>query len=171
MNDSAVLRPWRPSDADAVTQAFEDPAIQWWHTCRLDSVSEADDLITSWTKAWTTERECHWALVAEASDALLGRVALKHLDLFDGTAEFAYWLVPAARGHGLCAAAVAAVSDWAFRDAGFHRLSIEHSTANTASCRVARKAGFTVEGVRRGASRHADGWHDMCLHGRLLTDR
>ncbi len=114
--------------------------------------------------------ECHWALVDEDNGALLGRVALKGIDLYDGKAGVAYWMVPDARGRGMCTAAVAAVSNWAFRDAGFHRLSLEHSTANRASCRVAEKARFTIEGVRRGAARHADGWHDMCLHGRLVTD-
>ena len=165
-----MLRPWILGDANAVIRAFEDPAIQRWHTRRLDSISEAHALITSWLEGWTTENECHWALVTESTEALLGRVALKRVDRLDGSAEFAYWIVPAARGRGLCANAVAAVSEWAFRDAGFHRISIEHSTANPASCQVARKAGFTVEGVRRGAAQHTDGWHDMCLHSRLVTD-
>ena len=62
------------------------------------------------------------------------------------------------------------ITNWAFHDAGFHRLDIEHSTVNHASCRVAAKAGFVVEGTRRDAALHADGWHDMCLHGRLATD-
>lgn len=150
VNDSTVLRPWQLGDADALIRAFEDPAIQRWHTRRLDSVDEAHVLIANWSAGWADERECHWALVSD-----------------DG---FAYWMIPAARGRGLCADAVVALSDWAFRDAGFHRVEIEHSTANPASCQIARKAGFTVEGVRRGAAQHTDGWHDMCLHGRLATD-
>lgn len=97
-------------------------------------------------------------------------MALTGFDLYDGKAGVGYWMVPEARGRGMCTAAVAAVSDWAFRDAGSHRLSLEHSTANPASCRVAEKARFTVEGVGRGAARHADGWHDMCMHSRLVTD-
>lgn len=170
VSDSAVLRPWTLDDTHAVIRAFADPAIQRWHTRRLDSVGEAHALIDGWVAGWATESECHWALVTVGSEALLGRVALKQIDLLDGSAGFAYWMVPAARGRGLCADAVAAASHWAFRHAGFHRLAIDHSTANPASCRVAGKAGFTVEGVRRGAARHADGWHDMCLHSRLVTD-
>lgn len=127
-------------------------------------------MITSWSAGWSTEKGCHWALVDEDSQTLLGRVALKPHDLQDGTTGLAYWMVPAARGRGLCSAAVVAASEWAFRTAGFHRIEIEHSTANPASGRVAQKAGFTVEGVRRGSARHADGWHDMCIHGRLVTD-
>lgn len=170
MKDSAVLRPWILDDATAVIRAFDDPAIQRWHTRRLDSVAEAHALLTSWITSWPAETECHWALVREGTGTLLGRVALKGLDLPDGSAGIAYWMVPHARGRGLCTDAVTAVTEWGFRAAGFHRLSIAHSTANPASCRVAEKAQFTVEGVRRGAARHADGWHDMCLHSRLVTD-
>jgi ribosomal-protein-alanine N-acetyltransferase len=170
VSDTVVLRPWQLTDADALILAFEDPAIQRWHTRRLDSVDEAHVLIAKWSAGWSTESECHWALITEDSQALLGRVALKQLDLLDGTAGFAYWMVPAARGRGLCAEAVVALSEWAFRDAGFRRVEIEHSTANPASCQVARKAGFTIEGVRRGAAQHTDGWHDMCMHGRLAVD-
>lgn len=133
-------------------------------------MGEAHALIADWIGSWAAESECHWALVDEVSGALLGRVALKCLDFQDGSAAFAYWMVPDARGHGLCADAVAALCDWAFHDVGFHRVSLEHSIANPASCRVAEKARFTVEGVRRGAARHADAWHDMCSHSRLVTD-
>ena len=36
--------------------------------------------------------------------------------------------------------------------------------------RVAAKAGFTAEGTLRSALLHADGWHDMHLHARVLGD-
>lgn len=47
-------------------------------------------------------------------------------------------------------------SAWSF-DAGFHRLFLHHSTANPASCGVARKAGFALEGTKRSALLHSDG--------------
>jgi ribosomal-protein-alanine N-acetyltransferase len=45
---------------------------------------------------------------------------------------------------------------WAFEEAGFHRMGLEHSIGNPASSRVAVKAGFREEGIRRGAGLHAD---------------
>ncbi|MFI7162061.1 GNAT family protein [Rhodococcus erythropolis] len=63
------------------------------------------------------------------------------------------------------------MSEWAFREVGFHRLELEHSIHNPRSCRVATKAGFNEEGVRRGSARHADGWHDMHVHARLRSDQ
>jgi len=55
-------------------------------------------------------------------------------------------------------------------DLGLHRLELRHSTANPASCRVAARAGFRLEGTLRSAMRHPDGWHDMHLHARLQGD-
>jgi RimJ/RimL family protein N-acetyltransferase len=65
-------------------------------------------------------------------------------------------------------AAVGAVSEWAF-GLGLHRLQLRHSVRNPASCRVAAKTGYALEGVLRSALRHADGWHDMHLHARLAA--
>ena len=48
-----------------------------------------------------------------------------------------------------------------------HRIDVEHSTRNSASCRVAAKAGFVPEGTKMSAALHVDGWHDMHLHARI----
>lgn len=69
----------------------------------------------------------------------------------------------AARGRGAATAGVRTLSAWAF-GVGVHRLYLNHSTMNEASCRVAQKAGFALEGTRRSAQLHADWWHDMHLH-------
>ncbi|MFE7508270.1 GNAT family N-acetyltransferase [Promicromonospora sp. NPDC057488] len=165
VGDGEVLRPWNGTDALALRDAYADPDIQRWHVRRIDSPDEALGMIVNWQHAWAQERRLEWA-VAGADGALLGRLALKDLELFDGVAEIAYWTVPAARGRGVAPRAVTAASAWAF-DAGFRRLELEHSTLNEASCRVAQKAGFVPEGTRRGAARHADGHHDMHVHARL----
>ena len=164
----AVLRPWLLDDAAVLVEAFDDEAIRRWHVSRADTVDEARDLITRWQGGWAAENEFNWAIVG-ADDALLGRIALKGVDLFGASAGVAYWMRPASRGRGLCPRAVVALSEWAF-DAGFHRLQLQHSTLNLASCRVATKAGFREEGTRRGAALHADGWHDMHAHARLSGD-
>ena len=164
----AVLRPWILDDAAALVEAFDDAAIRQWHVSRADTVDEARELITRWQGGWAAESEFNWAIVG-ADDSLLGRIALKGVDLFGATAAVAYWMCPASRGRGLCPRAVVALSEWAF-DAGFHRLQLQHSTRNLPSCRVATKAGFREEGTRRGAALHVDGWHDMHAHARLSGD-
>ncbi len=85
------------------------------------------------------------------------------MDLEHAEAEVGYWVRAAARGRGAASTGVRILSSWSFA-VGFHRLILHHSTANPASCGVARKAGFTFEGTKRSAGLHSDGWHDMHLH-------
>lgn len=166
----AVLRPWSVTDAEAVVEAFRDADIQRWHVKSADSMEEAHQLIIAWQSGWADESQLNWALADPVTNALLGRVSLKDVDRQDGSAGLAYWMMPASRGQGLCPRAVIAVCRWAFNEAGFHRIGMAHSVANPASCRVAVKAGFREEGVRRRATLHADGWHDMHFHALLADD-
>jgi RimJ/RimL family protein N-acetyltransferase len=70
----------------------------------------------------------------------------------------------AARGRGNASQALRRASRWAFEVAGLHRVELEHSTRNVASCRAAIKAGFEPEGTKRCHGLHVDGFHDMHLH-------
>ena len=164
-----LLRPWSLGDAQAVMDAYQDEAIQRWHVRRADSLAETREWIAGWQGGWAEETGAHWAVSDAGSGILLGRAALKHLKFSDGTADVAYWTVPAARGKGVCPRAVDAMASWALGEAGFHRLDLEHATGNTASCRVAEKTGFALEGVRRSAWLQADGRHDVHAHARLRS--
>src|ERR1700684_1285105 len=119
-----LLRPWSLHDAQPVLDAYQDEAIQRWHVQRADSLAETREWIAGWQSGWAAETGAHWAVVEADSDVLLGRAALKHLKFADGTADVAYWTVPAARGKGVCPRAVAAMALWAFEVAGFHRLGL-----------------------------------------------
>ncbi|WP_331460935.1 GNAT family N-acetyltransferase [Arthrobacter sp. zg-Y179] len=73
-------------------------------------------------------------------------------------------MLPEDRGNAVASRAEDALTRWAFGTAGLMRLQLSHSVRNQASCGVARKTGFALEGTKRSALRHADGWHDMHLH-------
>lgn len=163
------LRPWLASDAPALVEIFQDPAIQRWHVRRADTTAEAREWVAQWQAEWSRESGAHWAVV-DQSDVVLGRVALKKFNLYDGTAEVAYWMAAHARDRGICTRAIQAVATWAFDEPEFNRLELEHSVHNPASCRVAEKAGFRPEGTRRRSARHLDGWHDMHVHSLLSED-
>ncbi|MDQ0963000.1 RimJ/RimL family protein N-acetyltransferase [Streptomyces sp. B4I13] len=168
--DGLLLRPWRATDAPAVHAAFQDPAMHQWHIRAADSEEEVAGWIEEWRTCWQEERGAQWAVVDAHTDGLLGRVALRGVQLDEGVAEIAYWTTAAARGRGVAPRATTALTRWAFDEVGFHRLELMHATANEASCRVAGKAGFALEGTKRSAVLHQDGWHDMHLHARVQGD-
>jgi RimJ/RimL family protein N-acetyltransferase len=163
------LRPWRASDAGAVRSAFDCPDIQRWHVRRLDDVDEARAWIADWPKRWADETAVSWAVVDDR-DEPIGQAGLRNISLFEAHAAVSYWVAPAARGRGVAGRALHTLTRWSFDTVGLHRLSLQHSTGNAASCRVATKAGYAYEGTQRGSMLHADGWHDGHVHSRLGTD-
>lgn len=171
IGDGLLLRPFRTGDAPAVHAVFQDPVMHRWHLRSARCAEEAAEWIAQWHAAWAEDGEAHWA-VAEDGGAgrLLGRVALREVRLADGAAEVAYWTAPEARGRGVAARATAALARWALEETGFHRLELLHAVANEASCRVAARTGFVLEGTKRRAGLHRDGWHDMHLHARVRGD-
>ncbi|MEW2062680.1 GNAT family N-acetyltransferase [Streptomyces sp. NPDC007002] len=168
--DGLLLRPWERADARAFLSAYEDEETRRWHTHRPMTVAQVEEWFDGYRQDWEREKGCHWA-VARDSGEVLGRMALRRVDLADGAANAAYWVLPAARGAGVASRALAAVSAWALDGIGFQRLELDHSTRNDASCRVATRAGFRWEGTKRNAAVHDDGRHDMHLHARVRGDR
>ncbi|MFI9508146.1 GNAT family N-acetyltransferase [Nocardia sp. NPDC052566] len=166
--DGLVLRPWLMADAPVVFAAFRDPDIQRWEVRTMTSDSEARQLVERWRQAWSIGAGAHWAVTED--DRVVGRVTLKNFSAPNALGELAYWAVPDVRGRGITAGAVRIVTAWAFDDIGFHRIELLHSVHNAASCRVAVKAGFSLEGTKRSAFNHVDGWHDMHIHARINGD-
>jgi RimJ/RimL family protein N-acetyltransferase len=164
-----VLRPWQPRDVAAVREAFAVPDIRHWHMRRIDDDDEALRWISDWRTRWDDERDAGWA-VTRADDRVVGQVSLRAVMLFAAQAQLSSWVLPAARGTAVAARATRCVVRWAFDVLGLHRLFVVHSTGNPASCRIAVTAGFRLEGTLRDYMLHADGWHDVHMHGRLRTD-
>ncbi|WP_073920936.1 GNAT family N-acetyltransferase [Streptomyces sp. CB00455] len=164
------LRPWAPDDAPALVASCLDPQIRQWNRPSGLTLAQAEEKIAGWHEHWRTETAAIWAAAPACGGRAVGLIGLADLDLHGGSGEFLYWLLPAGRGGGVMAGATDRLSRWAFEELGLHRLRITHSVANPASCAIALKAGFPLEGTMRGALLHADGWHDEHLHARLRTD-
>jgi RimJ/RimL family protein N-acetyltransferase len=168
-SDDLVLRPWERADAAAFLSAYQDDETCRWHTHRPSTEAQVEEWFAAYRQDWEREKGCHWAVARDGGE-VLGRMALRGLDFDDGVANVAYWVLPAARGAGVASQALAVLSAWALEDVGFHRLELDHSTRNHASCGVATKAGYRLEGTKRNAAVHDDGRHDMHLHARVKGD-
>ena len=161
--DGGTLRPWTADDVPVLVEAYADAAIRRWHAQTLDA-AEALDWVAARAAGWAAETRADWAVVLDG--AVAGRAGLRVVDLAEGSAEVAYWVLPSARGRGVAPRAVAVLTDCAFA-LGLHRLDLRHAAANEASCRVAERSGYPLEGTARSSALHEDGWHDMHVHARL----
>jgi RimJ/RimL family protein N-acetyltransferase len=160
-----VLRPWRPDDDLYVVKAFTDPAIHKWTERRIESPEQAAGWIERWATEWAARRAASWAIApADDPDAVVGQVALRSLWVSE-MAEVSYWVLPDHRGLGIAPRATRALANWAMREFDLSRLELVHSVRNRASCRVALKAGFAPEGIKRSLQKHGpDEVHDMHMH-------
>ncbi|WP_431904644.1 GNAT family N-acetyltransferase [Nonomuraea sp. bgisy101] len=161
-----LLRPWKRVDAPIFLAAYQDEELRRWHTRRPVTEAQVLEWFDTYHQDWKRERGGHWAITRDGRE-VLGRIALRGLDFDDGVAGAAYWVLPAARVAGVATRALTALTAWALDEIGFHRLELDHSTRNTASCRVAIKSGYLLEGTKRSAAVHDDGRHDMHLHARV----
>jgi RimJ/RimL family protein N-acetyltransferase len=170
LSSGLELRPWCASDAGTLIAAGQDPAIRQWNLLVVASAAEAGKRIERMHERWQNEQSAIWAIAHPHGGQAVGLIGLGDIDLAGGSAEVLYWVLPAGRGRGVMVEATKRLSQWAFDDLGLHRLRLCHSMANPASCRVATKAGFSVEGTMRSALLHEDGWHDQHLHALVQGD-
>src|SRR5262249_22670060 len=141
-----VLRPPNPGDLDAVTAACRDPPIPRFIPCVPVPYTRADaeGWLEAAERAWQESDERTFAIIDEARDPeLQGVVTVR---LHEG-GTVGYWLASWARGRGVMTAAVAAVVDWARSEQGVRPLFLTTHPENTASQRVAERAGFRRVGM------------------------
>ena len=142
-----VLRARRPSDAEAITAACQDPEIPRWTSVPSPyTLADAEAYLARAAEEEAAGRSVHRLAVAAGDDALLGSFSLLELDREPGYGEIGYWVAAEARGRGIATRAVRLLADWGRRELGLTRIEILARPENLPSRRVAEKAGFRDTG-------------------------
>ena len=154
-----ALRLFRKDDAPALLEAARDPDIPRLTALpELESEAWARDWIALVERRWRDGSRATFATVDARTDELLGSIGVRDVDR---NGQIGYWVLPAARGRGVATRALRLLSRWAIEEAGFGRVQLLTEPENTASQRVAEKAGFRREGLLRSyielKGRRADG--------------
>ncbi|MEU3841243.1 GNAT family N-acetyltransferase [Streptomyces sp. NPDC028635] len=140
------LRPWTPHDIPQLVEAHRDAELRRWITTLVHDEESAARWVREQRGGWDSGERLAFAVVepAAAGETLVGHVVLKRTA---AGAEVGYWTVARARGRSVAPRALRALTDWAFTALGLTRLDLLHRAGNAASCRVAHKAGYALEGV------------------------
>ncbi|WP_433501070.1 GNAT family N-acetyltransferase [Sphaerimonospora sp. CA-214678] len=166
-----VLRLPAEGDADAVTRACSDPEIARFIPLIPSPYtrSEALEWITVVTPDAWKAGGAHFVIADRTTGEMLGAIGLRPPNRY-GDGEVGYWLAPRARGRGVATTALRALAGWAFAH-GLARMTLRAEVENIASQSVARRGGFALEGVQRGAQAGRDGSRtDLAAFARLATD-
>lgn len=160
------LRTLTSHDAELVVQATGTetaPALWAPHLAGPYTLKDAHAALRAWDPA--AGGQVSYGILD--NDHLLGALGL----MPDGprSAELAYWVRPQSRRQGLALRGIHALTRWAHQDAGLTRIWLEINPGNTASRRLAERAGYRYEQriaqhCRTWTSPEAehDTWHD-CL--------
>jgi RimJ/RimL family protein N-acetyltransferase len=149
LSDGVVtLRVWRRDDAPAVLAACQDPLIARFVPIPQPYVKEeARAFIEKTQRDWESGDEQAFAIVDAVTDELLGSIS-RH-GPSGHRATFGYWLAPEARGRGVATRALRLIVDWTIATTNVIRFDLYTDVENDASGRVAERAGFEREGIRR----------------------
>ncbi|MGA4991255.1 GNAT family N-acetyltransferase [Nonomuraea bangladeshensis] len=111
----------------------------------------------------------HLAMI-DVDGRVVGAISLFKTSWESGTTEVGYGVHPLYRGRGLATEALRGLAEWVFDRTRLRRIDLTANLDNLPSLRVAQKAGFTWEGVLRGAVLEDDGPHDLVVFGLLRGD-
>ena len=155
---SVALRAWAPGDVPWVVEACQDADIARWTNIPWPyEERDARSLIELSDRSRRMRSAALFAIldIDGGADTLAGSAALTFGP--DAAAEVGYWMAASARGRGLATAAVKLLATWGFQELGLARIELTTMVGNTASERVAARAGFEREGVLRAAQSGRDG--------------
>jgi RimJ/RimL family protein N-acetyltransferase len=141
------LREWRVSDAGAIAVMRDDQHLRRWSSMAGDA--------SSWIERQRSGvRGPSWAICLPDDDRVLGKIALRlpgHASpatsceaIVSGdhpVGELSYWLLPAARGRGLAAAAVRAMMQSVAATTNLRSVVLDIETTNSAALRLAQRLG------------------------------
>ena len=142
------LRAWQAGDEPALAALLDEPAVARWtpHPSPY-TLAHATARIAEDAACWARGTRAELGVRDATTGALLAVVGLYRLTTAD--TEVGWATAAAARGQGVASEAVGALCRWALEGLGLQRLEARVEVGNSASRRVAEKAGFALEGVAR----------------------
>lgn len=170
-----VLRPFRRRDVGSLTEAVTasiDDLVRWlpW-AHRGYGKSDAMAFIRESMAAWREGRAYDFAIRGlDDPDHHLGNISVWPTNRSGLIGEMGYWTRTDETTKGIATQAGARMLQLAFEDLGMHRVILRIAVGNEASERVARKLGFSQEGLLRQEVKVAGQWLDHTLWGLLQSE-
>lgn len=169
-----TMRPMRPSDAEDIYRAVQDPEIPKFTTVPSDyPIDLAIDFAhTRAAASFVNKTELVFVIEDSrliASDypytnGFAGVMSLHTIDIPNHRAEIGYWLAKESRGKGICSKAAEMITEYGLMTIGFKRIDGIVDVRNEPSKAALLKAGYEFEGIMKKYVTRRDGTQlDMAL--------
>lgn len=160
-SDRLIIRAPLWGDGKAVHEAVRDsidelkPWLPWAQT--VPTVEEAEARARLSRLEFLERKDLRLMLVYKESGRMIGGSGLHRINWDARRFEIGYWVHSAFAGQGYVTEAVNAITNYSIRELQANRIEIRCDARNTGSANVAKRAGFTLEGILRSESRSIDG--------------
>ncbi|WP_068776002.1 GNAT family N-acetyltransferase [Paenibacillus sp. FJAT-26967] len=170
------LRPYVLEDADAISDLMVrnrdlfDPFTPTRNESYYTAAEQRKN-IELWTQAREADERYSFGIFAAATDQLIGDISL--FEVARGPLQkcmLGYCLDMKYNGKGIVSEAVRVIVNFAFEEAGFHRIEAGVQPRNKGSIRVLEKAGFQREGLARKNVKIHGEWQDHYIYAILEED-
>lgn len=99
-----------------------------------------------------------------------GIIGLKDTDFDNKKTEIGYWLSESFQHKGIITRSAKIFIDYVFNEMELNRVQLKAATENYKSQAVAKRLGFTQEGIERDGELHNRGFVDLMVFGLLKRD-
>lgn len=169
--ERVFVRPYQQDDAADLFAAINESRghLRPWlpFADAHQTLEESRDWIVQQQAAWLLRTNLFTGIWTVTDSRFVGGTGLEPVNWDIGYFQIGYWVRASATGAGYVTEAIQLLTDYALRQLDAQRVEIRCSEHNTRSAAVARRAGFTFEGILRNDHRACDG----AIHSSLVFAR
>jgi [ribosomal protein S5]-alanine N-acetyltransferase len=169
-----LLRPLKVDDLETIWPYVSNPEIPKFMSWDAHKdKAETQKFLERIQKDMTDGKSILWAIfLKEKFCGIISLIAIlrKHRSLTYDKAELAYWLALEYQKRGIMTEAGKAVIAFAFKQLGFHRLTVSHIPENNASENLIKRWDFRYIGEEREAFMKNGKWYNHKLYELLVSD-
>ena len=163
-----VLRQFSAADLPMVREMSADPYVPLIGTLPPNASAQEAQAYIDRQRGRLAEGKGFSFAIAEADTGRgVGQFGLWLAALAEGRATAGYSVMPSARGRGLAAAALTALTSFGWTIAGLHRIELYIEPWNAGSVKTAERAGFEREGLLRSHQEIGGLRRDMLLYATI----
>ncbi|GMK37237.1 ribosomal-protein-serine acetyltransferase [Paenibacillus sp. CCS19] len=142
---------------EAVIESIEELRLWLPFAQRIPTLEESEIVIREARLRYLDRSDLMLLVFHQETGKLIGSSGLHRIDWNARKFEIGYWLHSAYTNQGYMTEAVHAITHFAIEELAANRIEIRCDRNNARSAAVARRAGFTLEGILRNETTAMDG--------------
>ncbi len=142
---------------------------KWIPWAKID-FAEVDALIhIRYLNEMFTKNSSLWVFINYCGE-IAGGIGLNKFDLENRSTDLGYWLADDKQGKGIVTRAGNAMIAYVFEELGYNRIELRTNGENVKSVAVAKRLGFTREGLLRQSEHFHGEFRDLELYSLLKSE-